>query len=83
MIRPAAALINELTDRQITLEARGDRLRYRPRSAVPPELMERMKAHKVEILAILRARISDTGDTFTCDARNNRNAIFFMVIEFT
>jgi len=32
----------------------GERLRYRPRSALTPELAERLKAHKAELLAALR-----------------------------
>ena len=38
----------------IRLEAHGDRLRYAPRSAVTPDLADRLKAHKGELLAILR-----------------------------
>jgi hypothetical protein len=41
--------------RGITLEARGDRLRFRPRSAVTPEMLEQLKAHKPDLLAILEA----------------------------
>ena len=37
----------------IRIEAHGDRLRYSPRSAVTPDLADRMKAHKAELLAIL------------------------------
>ncbi len=37
----------------IRLEARGDALRFHPRSAVTPELAERLKAHKAELLALL------------------------------
>jgi hypothetical protein len=38
----------------IRLEAHGDRLRYSPRSAVTPDLSDRMKAHKNQLLAMLR-----------------------------
>ena len=38
----------------VHIEAHGDRLKYLPRSAVTPDLAERMKAHKGELLAILR-----------------------------
>ena len=37
----------------IHIESHGDRLRYSPRSAVTPELADRMKAHRAELLAIL------------------------------
>ena len=46
----------------IRIEAHGDRLRYSPRSAVTPELADRMKAHKGELLAILR-RDPEAGET--------------------
>lgn len=38
----------------IRIEAHGDRLRYSPRSLVTPDLIDRMKARKGELLAILR-----------------------------
>jgi hypothetical protein len=50
----AAELITDLARLGIRLEARGDRLRYSPRSAVTPDLADRMKAHKGELLTILR-----------------------------
>lgn len=50
----AAALLAELTGRGIELKARGERLRYRPRSALTPELAERVKAHKPALLALLQ-----------------------------
>lgn len=49
----AADLLAELGRRGIQVEAHGDRLRYRPRSAVTPELAQRLKSHKRELLAIL------------------------------
>jgi hypothetical protein len=63
----AAELITDLARLGIRIEAHGDRLRYSPRSAVTPDLAERMKAHKVELLAILRrdpdAPVIDLTDT--------------------
>jgi len=50
----AAATITELQRLGIQLEADGDRLRYRPQSGLPPELLARLKAHKAELLALLR-----------------------------
>ena len=50
----AADLITDLARLGIRIEAHGDRLRYSPRSAVTPDLARRMKAHKGELLAILR-----------------------------
>ena len=51
----ATQLMADLTRLGIKLEAHGDRLRYSPRSAVTPDLADRMKAHKGELLAILTA----------------------------
>lgn len=50
----ASELRAELARRGIRLDAYGDRLRYAPRSAVTPELAERIKVHKTELLAALR-----------------------------
>jgi hypothetical protein len=50
----AAQLLSDLIRLGIRIEAHGDRLRYSPRSAVTPDLADRMKAHKGELLAILR-----------------------------
>ena len=48
-----AVLIADLTALGIELQANGDRLRYAPRSAVTPDLVKRMTAHKGELLATL------------------------------
>ena len=58
----AMELMTDLARLGIHIEAHGDRLRYSPRSAVTPELADRMKAHKGELLAILR-RDPEAGDT--------------------
>jgi len=50
----AAQLITDLARLGVRIEAHGDRLRYTPRSAVTPDLADRMKAQKGELLAILR-----------------------------
>src|SRR6185503_10643717 len=39
--------------RGVELVPVGDRLRFRPASAVPPELRERLRVHKAEVLALL------------------------------
>ena len=49
----AADLLIDLTRRGIELVPCGDWLRYRPRSAMTPDLAERLRAHKAELLAIL------------------------------
>ena len=50
---PVAALLAEVEARGIELQAHGERLRFRPRSAVTPDLAERLQAHKDELLASL------------------------------
>ncbi len=54
----AAALLLDLERLGIRLEARGDRLRYSPRSALTPDLLNRLKAHKQELLTVLRAPVN-------------------------
>lgn len=46
----------ELDALGIQLEVDGERLRFRPREAVTANLARRMKAHKAELLALLRGR---------------------------
>lgn len=49
------ALLTELRVRGIELAATGDRLRYRPVDAVPPELLTQLRVHKAALITILRA----------------------------
>lgn len=49
----AEDLITDLSALGIELQAHGDRLRFRPRSAVTPDLAERMAACKSELLTLL------------------------------
>lgn len=49
----AAELLVDLARRGIRLEADGERLRYYPRSALTPDLLDRLKAYKVDLLAML------------------------------
>ena len=53
-IAPIQELLAELHRRGVELVAQGSRLRFRPVDAVSPELLARIRAHKVEILAELR-----------------------------
>ena len=57
----AAQLLTELQALGVTLAADGDRLRFRPGTAVTPELLARLRTHKAELLAML-ARTGDSGD---------------------
>ena len=70
----AADLIADLAQLRIQLEAHGDRLRYSPRSVVTPDLADQMRAHKGELLAMLRSDTADATSTDLgrcphCDAR--------------
>jgi len=53
---PISALLAELDALGLQLEADEDRLRFRPRDAVTADLAARMKAHKGDLLAAVRAR---------------------------
>jgi hypothetical protein len=48
-----AALLAELTARNIELQAHGDRLRFRPQRAMTPDLLARVAAQKPGLLALL------------------------------
>lgn len=49
-----AELLLEMHRLEIRMEADGERLRYYPRSALTPDLLNLVKAHKAELLAVLR-----------------------------
>jgi hypothetical protein len=70
----ASDLLADLTQRGIELVAEGDRLRYRPRSAVTPELAQRLRTHKAELLAILGHAEGAGGDDLAERARRLRHA---------
>ena len=48
-------LLSDLDRLGIRLKADGERLRYYPRSALTPDLLGRLKAHKADLLALLQA----------------------------
>ncbi|HVT16280.1 MAG TPA: hypothetical protein VHQ90_08915 [Thermoanaerobaculia bacterium] len=55
------AILAELETRGVELRAAGDRLQFRPVEAVPPELVEEIRAHKAELLRRL-----PPGAVFSC-----------------
>ncbi len=63
MPAPVADLLVELARRGIELRAVGDRLRYRPRAAMTPDLADRLTAHRGDLLATYtpeeRRRLAD------------------------
>jgi len=50
----ATALLHDLQALGVTLQADGDRLRFHPRDAVTPEMLEQLREHKAELLEMLR-----------------------------
>ena len=52
----AATLLAELARRGVTLEASGDRLRWKPAGAVPPNLRHALATYKPELFALLAKR---------------------------
>lgn len=53
---PAVALLADLRSRGVELVAAGDRLRFRPASAVSEDTREALRVHKAELLALLGPR---------------------------
>jgi hypothetical protein len=51
----AEALVAELHARGVELRAVGDRLRYKPVSALTPADVEVLRKHKAAVIALLRA----------------------------
>jgi hypothetical protein len=62
---PAAELLKELQAAGITLRADGDRLLFKPRGAMTPDLGARVKGCKRELLALLAGNVCEwNGQTF-------------------
>lgn len=53
---PLTTLLADLVIRGISLEVVGDRLRYRPRNRVTPDLINRVTLHKNDLLVLLAPR---------------------------
>lgn len=49
----AAEILVELQARHVELVVEGDRLRFRPVTAVPEELREALRAHKAELIELV------------------------------
>jgi len=64
----AMLLLADLAQRGIEVVAHNDCLRYRPRSALTPDLLTLMDTHKPELLAIL-----SSGDLATAVEHSPRN----------
>jgi hypothetical protein len=57
----ATDVLTELERRGVELAVEGDRLRFRPRDAVPPELRAAMAAHKADLLRLVEAEEREIG----------------------
>ena len=56
-------LLAELVARGVELQPDGDRLRFRPKDRMTPALLNRIKARKPALMAMLRVAQSNTTDT--------------------
>ena len=71
----ASDIIQELNRRGVELKVEGERLRFRPKHAVTPDLLATMREHKAEIVSTLtapavRARVrgwEETVETAACE----------------
>ncbi len=54
----AEDLLTKIEGLGVVLRAAGDRLQYRPREAIAPELLDDLRANKQELLKLLRSRPS-------------------------
>jgi hypothetical protein len=53
MNSPAADLLAELTRLGVTVGVQGDRLWFEPKSALGPDLVARLRQHKILLMAIV------------------------------
>jgi hypothetical protein len=53
----AVKLLADLAEHGIDLEVLGDAIRFRPRSAMTPALLQGMRTHKAELLRVLDATV--------------------------
>ncbi len=76
------SLLDELHSLGVTLEARGDQLRFRPVNAVPPELVEHLRANKEEVLARLERHPVADGAPATLEALAQIGAVLIRTAKF-
>jgi hypothetical protein len=59
----ATAILADLRVLDIDVKPHGDVIRYRPRQAITPSLLQRLQTHKAELLAMLMIQqVHDLGD---------------------
>ena len=76
------SLLDELHFLGVTLEAHGDQLRFRPVNAVPPELVEHLRANKEEVLAHLERHPVADGAPATLEALSQIGAVLIRTAKF-
>ncbi len=52
----AEAIAQRARELGVTLTVAGDRIRYAPKSATPPDFVDALREHKAEVLQVLRDR---------------------------
>jgi hypothetical protein len=68
----AVVLLAELAARGIELRAEGEQLQFRPVAAMTPELAERVRQHKSEVLALLHEAPTGEGAESHADSEFHR-----------
>jgi len=76
------SLLDELHSLGVTLEARGDRLRFRPVNAVTPDLVEHLRANKEEVLAHLERHPATDSPPTTLEALSQIGAVLIRTAKF-
>jgi hypothetical protein len=68
MLSPSAMLLADLAEHGIEVQAHGDVIRFRPRVAMTPELLERLQAHKAELFRFLNTDVvvAELRETVKC-----------------
>jgi len=69
-ISPSASeLLADLAGHGIELQPHGDAIRFRPRHAMTPTLLQRLQAHKTELLAtVIVKQVRDRGEADLAEA---------------
>ena len=66
----AAAILADLAVLGIDLEGRGETIRYRPRSAMTPALLERLRRRKAELLLAVQSSAREQAEAILAEAHD-------------
>ena len=61
-LQHGAAIVADLAILGVTVRADGNRLRIRPRSKLTPELLERVRLHKAEVIKVLHQQADSSNE---------------------